>query len=253
MYKMKIKTLNSFSGNTGGNVQIKLQDKIVIPTIADKVVTADVDYDGLQKVTVKGVTSNIDNNITPGNIKKGVTILNVEGSLDEINTTDITISPTKETQTFEPTGEYNGFSNIIVEPIPSEFIIPNGTLDINENGEHDVLNYTNVNVDVNPLLQTKTITPTTEQQTINADEGYYGLSEVVVKKVTNNIDSNIIASNIKKGIEILGVQGSVVELNGDTLNVTPSNETQTFTPSEPKNGYTQVVVEGIPNGEEVSY
>lgn len=44
---------------------------------------ADPEYDGLSLVVVEAVTADIDGNIKPGNIKKGVTILGVTGTLDE--------------------------------------------------------------------------------------------------------------------------------------------------------------------------
>ena len=55
--------------------------------------------------------------------------------------------------------------------------------------------------------QTKTATPTTSQQVIEPDTGYE-LSSVTVNAVTNAIDQNIVAGNIKKDVEILGVTGT---------------------------------------------
>ena len=59
-----------------------------------------------------------------------------------------------------------------------------------------------------PVLQNKTVTPTTSQQTITADEGKDGLGTVTVNAVTAAIDNNITAANIKSGVTILGVTGS---------------------------------------------
>lgn len=55
--------------------------------------------------------------------------------------------------------------------------------------------------------QNKTITPTTSDQSVTADEGKV-LGTVTVKGVTAAIDANITAGNIKKGVTILGVEGS---------------------------------------------
>ena len=57
------------------------QFKIVEPTTSEQVVQADIGYE-LASVTVKGVTSDIDSNIKPENIKDGVIILGVEGELE---------------------------------------------------------------------------------------------------------------------------------------------------------------------------
>lgn len=55
--------------------------------------------------------------------------------------------------------------------------------------------------------QNETITPTTSDQSVTADEGKV-LGTVTVKGVTAAIDANIVAGNIKKDVVILGVTGS---------------------------------------------
>lgn len=59
-----------------------------------------------------------------------------------------------------------------------------------------------------PVTQEKTTTPTTTIQEVTPDKDYTGLSKVIVEAVTNEIDNNIKAENIKKDVEILGVTGS---------------------------------------------
>ena len=63
-------------------------------------------------------------------------------------------------------------------------------------------------INTTPSLQDKTVTPSTSQQTISKDTGYYGLGTVTVSAVTSSIDANISAGNIKSGTTILGVTGS---------------------------------------------
>lgn len=71
-------------------------------------------YYGYDEVKVNGVTSEIDNNIKPENIKEGVSILGVSGNVEEVNTTEIRITPISEEQTITPEEPYNGFNKVIV-------------------------------------------------------------------------------------------------------------------------------------------
>ena len=54
--------------------------------------------------------------------------------------------------------------------------------------------------------QIKSVEPSTESQEVKADSGY-SLTQVNVGAVSSDIDENITAENIRKGVEILGVQG----------------------------------------------
>lgn len=92
--------------------------------------------------------------------------------------------------------------------------------------------------------QAKEATPTTSSQVIKPDTGYTGLSKCTVAAVTSSIDANIAAGNIKSGVTILGVTGSVVELVGETAEVTPSTSAQTITPIT-GNGITSVSVNPV--------
>lgn len=64
------------------NVDLNLQEKVITPSKIGTRVTADNGYDGLSRVYVEGVTSAIDSNIRPENIKAGVTILGVLGTYE---------------------------------------------------------------------------------------------------------------------------------------------------------------------------
>ena len=66
-------------------------------------------------------------------------------------------------------------------------------------------------------LQNKTVTPSKSVQQITADSQYNGLGTVTVNATTASVDSNIQASNIKNGVTILGVTGSVVEAEYDAI------------------------------------
>lgn len=55
-------------------------------------------------------------------------------------------------------------------------------------------------------------------------------------------NAKIVAGNLKSGVTAFGVTGSVIELEGETVTVTPSDTQQEITPST-GNGFTQVTVE----------
>lgn len=91
-----------------------------------------------------------------------------------------------------------------------------------------------------PILQEKTVTPSTAAQSITADNGYDGLS-----KVTVNGDANLTADNIKSGTSIFGVTGSYAgsspKLQSKSVTYT-SNGTATITPDEGYDGLSSVDV-----------
>ena len=59
-----------------------------------------------------------------------------------------------------------------------------------------------------PVIDELNVTPSTSAQTITAPSGVDGYSPVNVAAVTSAIDANIVAGNIKKDVQILGVTGS---------------------------------------------
>ena len=59
-----------------------------------------------------------------------------------------------------------------------------------------------------PNAQTKEIIPTTDDQIVKADDPYRTLSQVIVKG-----DSNLVASNIRQGVTIFGIQGTYTGTN----------------------------------------
>ena len=82
--------------------------------------------------------------------------------------------------------------------------------------------------------QNKSVTPSTSQQIITPDSGYNGLGQVTVGAVDNTIDQNIVAGNIKKNVQILGVTGTLEESSGtDTSDATATAEDMIY----PKTAY----------------
>lgn len=112
------------SGGTPG-VLIK-QDKNVEPSISAFSVKPDDGYNALNKVTISAVTSDIDSNITPSNIKSGVSILGVTGDYS-FNYQSKEASPSTQEQDIVCDSSYDGLSQVTISPVTSaidENIIP---------------------------------------------------------------------------------------------------------------------------------
>lgn len=175
------------------------QDITVVPTLEEKSVTP---TESAQE-------------ITPSDGNCGISKLNVGA----VQTETKTITPTTSQQTFTPTSgkyfkqvicqaiqAYQGtatpaqgeqtinptsgkfFSSFKVAAIPSDYVIPSGTLQITANGAKDVTNYKNVNVNVEPNLEQKTVTITENGTTeVTPTTGKDGMSKVTV---TTNVPTS---------------------------------------------------------------
>lgn len=169
---IKVTTSNAIVGG------YNLQEKHIIPSIDLQIISPDVGFDGLSSVTIEPV------------------------SLESKS-----VVPSKQVQTLNPSNEYIGFSQVTVEKIPEDYIIPEGNLDIRNNGNYDVSSNATVNVDVQPNLQDKEARVTAPTNIfVHPDEGYDGLAFV-----------NVIAS-----------------VDTESKEVTPTKEVQTINRSEDK-------------------
>lgn len=95
-------------------------------------------------------------------------------------------TPTKEMQQIIADQQYDGLSKVVVNAIPDEYIIPNGELEINQNGTYDVTDKASANVNIpEKVLGTKTITSNGTYKAV--DDNLDGYSEVEVKTSGVNI------------------------------------------------------------------
>lgn len=140
--------------------------------------------------------------IVPSSGNCGISKLN----LGAVQTETKTITPTTSQQTFTPTsGKY--FKQVICQAIPSDYIIPSGTLQITDNGAKDVTNYKNVNVNVAPNLEQKTVTITENGTTeVTPTAGKDGMSKVTV---TTNVPSGVEEVATAAAMDALLVEANV--------------------------------------------
>ena len=94
-----------------------------------------------------------------------------------------------------------------------------------------------------PELENIEITPTLEDQKFKSE--MYGFNEINVKGVSSYIDGDIKPEYIKEGVDILGVVGNVIELQGEEKTVVPTREQQEILPSEGKNAITKITVQPV--------
>lgn len=103
---------------------LEMQNKEITPSKETQIISADEGYIGLDTVTISAVTSDIDSNITPENIKKDVSVLGVVGIFEGYeNPQEKTVTPSNERQEITPDEGYTCLSKVIVEGITTSMEI----------------------------------------------------------------------------------------------------------------------------------
>ena len=211
-----------------------LQAKSVTPTESEQDITADVGYDGLEKVDVAAIASDyvgsaIDRRSGSDLSASGRTVTVPKGfyaaqqtksvqqgtegtptaTKSAVSNHAVTVTPSVTNQEGYIDGGTKNGSGVTVQA--SELV--SGKKTISENGtDIDVTEYEKVDVQVpagTPTLQTKSVTPTESAQEITADVGYDGLEEVDVAAIA----SDYVGSAIDRR------SGSDLSASGQTVTV----------------------------------
>nr|DAO90281.1 MAG TPA: hypothetical protein [Caudoviricetes sp.] len=187
-----------------------LEEKSVTPTeSAQEIVPSDGNC-GISKVTV-GAVQTETKTITPTTNQQTFTPTSgkyfKQVICQAIQAYQGTATPAQGEQTITPTsGKF--FSSFKVGAIPSDYVIPSGTLQITANGAKDVTNYKNVNVNVEPNLEQKTVTITENGTTeVTPTTGKDGMSKVTV---TTNVPT---ASAVEEVATASAMNALLVEAN----------------------------------------
>ena len=176
----------------------------VQPTTSDQTITP-TEGSVFSGGTVRAVTKEIDANIASNNIKEGVTILGVAGTLKEEKPEEsFNVQPTTAEQTITPTAG-SVFSGGTVRAVTKE--IDANIVSNNIKEGVTILGVAGTLKEEKPEERFN-VQPTTAEQTITPTAGSV-FSGGTVHAVTSSIDSNIQPENIKQGVTILGVAGTL--------------------------------------------
>ena len=130
-------------------------------------------------------------------------IIDVAGGGSEPVINELNVTPTTSAQTINPETGVDGFAPVKIAAVDN-------TIDENITAANIVSGVTILGVSGAATVldgETVSVTPTTSAQTITPTAPKNGFTSVAVSAVTAAIDANIIAGNIKSGVEILGVMG----------------------------------------------
>lgn len=186
-----------------------LESKTVNPSFVDQTVTPSANYDGLSSVKVNKVTSDVDQNIAPNNIKLGVTILGVEGAYDPISgitTESKTVNSSTVAQKITATSA-DYLSEVNINP----YVLDSKTVDASTNDQVVTSNYDGLSsVTVNKAklrykslylsdIVTNDASTASTTENIYPDSPYIGFNNIAIQKgfranevrfdaSTNNVD-----------------------------------------------------------------
>lgn len=239
------------------NVQVSpsLQSKTVYSSASTQTITADSGYYGLKTVTINGMSSGVlatpQIQIDDNGIIGAFSSIETEGffstetytigtyQMTTLATT--TITPTTATQTVGASGTYM-LGSVKVNPIPSNYTIPSGTINITTNNTTvNVANYASASISISfPPTTDLAVTATLEEQYFEPPSGYSGFDPVIVYPMataTFGTTVNISGSGLITYAVFANSGGTVEEdqaidgsyqmttISGQTVTPTTSNQT----------------------------
>lgn len=155
-------------------------------------------------------------------------VVNVQPALQEKSAT-----PTEAQQVVTPEEGYYGLSKVTVAKIPGNYVIPTGVVEITANGTHDVSGKASATVNVpgkEEQEKTAALAMAAGDQSVTPDTGK------VLSKITITKPATLVATNIKKDVNVGGVVGTLEPQKPEQekpITIT-ANGSQTVTPDEGK-------------------
>lgn len=134
-------------------------------------------------------------------------------------------------------------STLTKDQIQAALVAVHGLIDNSNNGKivyvHNGKLAAKSARDFNPggEMQSKTVTPSATQQVVTPDTGYDGLSQVIV-----NGDADLVAGNIKNGVDIFCVTGSYSGGGSPVLQAKTATQNGVVLPDSGYDGLSQVTV-----------
>lgn len=238
-------SFRSYANKIDNISTMNAQLKTVTPTTNQQVITPDTpEYNALASVTVNAVDNNIDDNIQSENIKSGITILGVTGKSSVVDTEDANalasdiVNPeylVKGDGEFRPRTAYvNG------QKISGTILEARNRGDNNIPNTPTISNVNTIAVTLNNIIVSSNLQGTYSYVVNNTSN----INMYVNKGVFANA-INLTANKIKQGENIIGVNGTVVELKGTTLEAIPQVNSQSITPQSPYNAFTVVNIPAV--------
>ena len=231
-----------------------LQDKTVDKASTSEIVLrADASYQGLGTVTVapiktKTVSADPSTNVQEFSANTEVNEYITNVTVNPVNTTSINVDPSTNVQTVNA-AENEYITSVTVNPVGTKTVTVDSSINaqtINANVEG---NEYITSVTVNPVkTKSLSITPRLVEQTFTAEQELYNtvnvsaikhtektydastntqtydyaenndvfIKNLTINPVTSSIDPNIVPENIAKGVNILGVDGTLEQSSSDT-------------------------------------